>query len=911
MARKIPFAVDYHPSRKSPVLLDFANHINRTKPGSKQALVYDDPEYYVMEHIVTDEMALVGMGLKFKERRTATEVAEFLEMPLAHVEEKLWELSVAGAAAFEDVEGRREYWLEVWVPGHLEMMANNRENTKRYPEISYAFDAYGKKKGLIASGVLPMGMAPMRVIPIESAIQGNSRTATIEELSYYINKYDVFSVSDCSCRTVRETMGEGCGHLKEDMCIQMGYGAEYYIKTGRARQITREEVYEILQRAEENGLMHQIPNMDGPGNTHAICNCCGCGCLALRNVTMFKNPDFSRSNFVARIRPENCVACGECVENCPANALRLGQKIAAKTEVNQVDPHFDRPENATWLYDKWDPDYRSNRKVVMDCGTSPCKSLCPAHIGIQGYIKLASEGRYREALELIKHENPFPAVCGHVCPRYCEQACTRNSVDESVAIDEIKKFIAEQDLKEEHRFVPKKKHDYSDKKIAVIGGGPAGLSCAYYLAIDNYDVTVFEKEERMGGMLTWGIPSFRLETAVIESEIDVLRQLGVKFQTGVNVGEDIQLEDLRQQGFQAFYLAIGAQKGRLLGLPGENAAGVETGVDFLRRVNTTEQGSLPGRTVVIGGGNVAIDVARTAIRCAAGQVTMYCLEQDEEMPALPEEKEEAKEEGIRIENGWGPVAILEEEGRVCGIRLKRCLRVFDEEGQFHPLYDEEEMIDVPCEHVLLSVGQVIDWGRLLEGSAAVLRPNGTIAADPLTYQSAQEDLFVGGDCYTGPKFAIDAIAAGKEAAISLHRYVQPGQNLYYRLHRDYRPLHLENVDFQGFDRKPRQRLPKCSSTQERKSFRDMRGSFSPEQIKREADRCLACGRVVVDPYQCIGCGQCTTKCHFDAIYLEKVTDVHGHHVTELKPIVIRNLLKTKGKRVLHSLRKKVLPPAKN
>lgn len=894
----IPFATNYIPARRSETLLTFANHVNRTRPGSKGALSYEDPEYYVMEHMVTDEMALVGMAVLFKERQNAEQIAAKLQRTVEEVEDILWQLVDAGACFYETVNGVKEYWLEVWVPGHMEAIMNHPQ-AMMYPEIAYAFDAYGKKKGLIAPGLIPMGMAPMRVIPIESAIDSNSRRASYEEISHYLEDHTIFSVSNCSCRTVRESMGEGCGHLKEDMCIQLGHAAEYYIATGRARQITREEAKEILLKAEENGLMHEIPNLDGSGHTHAICNCCGCGCLALRNANMFRNPDFVRSNYVAKVDSDKCVACGECVENCPTNALKLGQKIKAKSPLPQVDPHIDRPENTKWGVEQWNPDYRENRSVVMEGGSSPCKSYCPAHIGIQGYVRLASEGKYHEALELIKHENPFPAVCGHICPRYCEQACTRSSIDESVAIDEIKKFIAEQDMHSDHRYVPKKKHDYSDKKIAVIGGGPAGLSCAYYLAIDNYDVTVFEKEAVLGGMLTWGIPSFRLERNVIESEIEVLRELGVKFRTGVDVGKDVTLDGLRQEGYQAFYVAIGAQGGRKLGLEGEDAEGVMTGVDFLRAVNLTEKSILNGKTVVIGGGNVAIDVARTAIRAGASEVHMFSLESRPEMPALPEEIHEALEEGIHIENGWGPKRILVKDGRVSGVEFKKCIQVFDEMKRFRPLYEEESTFFIEADHVLVSIGQSIEWGELLKDSQAKFLPNRALQADPTTYQSAVADVFVGGDAYTGPKFAIDAIAAGKEGAISIHRFVQPGHSLTLgRLKRDYKAFDKENVDFEGFDLKPRQQVDMMPAA--RKSFRDMRGSFSEHQIKAEADRCLSCGKTYVDEYMCLGCGQCTTKCKFEAISLERVKDAHGVYVSELKPYVIRNALKTKGKRILHS-----------
>ena len=898
----IPYAVDYEPKRKSETLLRFANHINRTKPGSKGELTFLDPEYYVMENLVSDEMAEVGMGLRFKEKLRIEEIAKNLERKPEEIEDILWNLVKSGAVFFETHKGEKVYWLELWVPGHMEAFMNHPEWDK-YPEVGIAFDAYGKKKGLIAPGVIPMGMSPMRVIPIERSIDGSSRKATFEEVSHYLNTNTRFSVSNCSCRTVRESMGEGCGHLKEDMCIQLGHAAEFYIATGRAREITREEAYEIIERAEENGLMHEIPNLDGSGETHAICNCCGCGCLALRNANMFHNPDFVRSNYRAVIDEEKCVACGECVEHCPVNALRLGQKIKSTEPVHDGFEHKDKPDNTKWTVNHWNPDYRENMKVVMDTGTSPCKSKCPAHIAVQGYVKLASEGKFKEALELIKEENPLPAVCGHICPRYCEEACTRNSVDESVAVDEIKKFIAMQDLKEEHRFIPRIRHDYHDKKIAVIGSGPAGLSCAYYLARDGYSVEVFEKEEVLGGMLHLGIPSFRLEKDVLQGEIDCLKEMGVIFNTGVEIGKDKTLDDLRKEGFKAIYLAIGANKGRRLNLEGEEAKNVFTGLEFLREINLHEKEILKGHVLVIGGGNVAIDVARGAIRAGAEEVTLVSLEEEHEMPALPEEIEEAKEEGVHFIHGYGPMELNVTGDILQEVIFKKCTQVKDASGAFNPQYDETDTKTLSCEFMITSVGQTFDYKDILKDEEVEFNPSGSLKANPLTYQ-VKEDLFTGGDVYTGPRFAIDAIAQGKEGAISIHRYVNPGQSLTIgRLRRNYESFNQELADVSGFDKLKRHTPGVKEGT--RKSFRDMRDTFTLVEMKEEANRCLSCGRAYVDDYMCLGCGQCTTKCHFGAISLEKVSDVESVTIKELKPLVVKNVIKTKAKTAIHSVKKLV------
>lgn len=875
-------------------VLDLANKISRTKRGSKLEIKPEHPEYKILEPVVTEEMAEAALCLELRKPKSAEEVAALCGKSIEKTEKLLWELAVAGVAFVNKIDGVDKYWHDIWVPGHMEMMVNNKENVKKYPQIAKAFDEYGRKKGPMAAGIFSVGTGPMRVIPIQSSIEGETRRASYEEVSKYLNENTIFSVSDCSCRTSREAMGEGCGHLKEDMCIQLGHAAEYYIRTGRGREITREEAFEIIKRAEENGLMHSIPNTDGLGKTHAICNCCGCSCFAMRIAGMYLNTDMVRSNYISKVDKDKCVACGECVEVCPVNALKLGQKLCTKTPIIE-EKRKDFPYNTEWGPDKWNSDYRTNRENVVETGTSPCKTECPAHISVQGYIKLASQGRYNEALELIKHENPFPAVCGRICPRKCESACTRGDIDDPVAIDEIKKFIAEQDLNIDNRYVPKLRHEYGNK-VGIIGGGPSGLSCAFYLAIDGYKVTVFEKQKVLGGMLTLGIPSYRLEKDVINAEIDILRELGVEFKTGVEVGKDVSLNDLRSQGYEAFYIAIGAQIGRKLGLEGEEAKGIITGVDFLRDVNLSNDIKLEGNVVVIGGGNVAIDVARTATRVGASKVDMFCLETRTEMPALTEEIEEAIAEDIEINNSWGPKRIFQENGRVIGIEFKKCLSVFDKNERFNPTFDENETKIVKTNHVLISVGQGMDWGSLLEGSKIELNPNKTIKVDSFTLQTGEPDVFAGGDAMTGPKFAIDAIALGKEGAISIHRYIQPGQSLIMgRDRRAYHALDKENLTFEGYDRTPRQRALHVDGKKSRETFKDLRTTFTEEQIKNETERCLGCGATTVDEFMCLGCGACTTRCKFDAISLVRKYDAASVPLEKLKPIIVKNVIKRKGR----------------
>ena len=830
--------------------------------------------------MITDEMAEVALAMKVRVPATAQWIAKRCKKSVERTEELLQEMSVIGLIEYnwENEDHHKQYVLPMFVPGCAEFMMMNAKQVEEHPELADFFEQMARLPLEKVTPMVPQGGAGigMHVIPVEKAIPSSQESASIEHISYWLNKYkDKYAVGACSCRRQQRVRGEGTGDLEDDLCIGVGDMADYLVETGKGRYIDYDEVMEILQRAEDNGYVHQITNIDGEEKIFAICNCAIGVCNGLRTSQLFNTPNMSRSAYRASVTKENCVACGRCVEYCPSGAARLGQKLCTKNGEIEY-PVQELPDETKWGRDKWSVDYRDKNQInCYDTGTAPCKASCPAHLPVQGYIKMASQGKYLDALKLIKTENPFPAVYGAICNRRCEDACTRGRVDQAVAIDEIKKFIAEQELHAKTRYIPPMLN-YSGKpfqeKIAVIGAGPAGMSAAFYLKKMGYPVTVFEKEKRPGGMLMNGIPSFRLEKDVIEAEIDVLREMGVEFRCGVEVGRDITVQKLRQDGYKAFYVAIGAQDGRKAGIPGEDAKGVLTGLEFLRCVNQDmENTRIAGRTVVIGGGNVAVDVARTALRAGASSVSMYCLETRETMPAAGDEIEEAAQEGIGICNSWGPKEILTENGRVTGVVFKKCVSVFDESGRFHPVYDEEQLLTVECEAVLVAIGQSVRWGELLAGTKAEFNRNGTVKADPVTYQTAEPDIFVGGDVYTGPKFAIDAIAAGKEGCVSIHRFVHPGQSLTIgRNLRQFSELDKDNLqlDPETFDNAKRQ-VPGRKSPDGNNNFRDLRSTFTEEQVRAEAGRCLGCGATVVDPNKCIGCGVCTTKCEFDAIHLSR------------------------------------------
>jgi NADPH-dependent glutamate synthase beta subunit-like oxidoreductase/Fe-S-cluster-containing hydrogenase component 2 len=887
-------------AKKRPNVLKLCRHI-QDLPGA--IVQYGDPEYNALACWVSDDEVKIAMTMKLRKHYTLDQLAKNAKMPLDKCAEIVKHATWGGLIfidtadpTFPEKDGKLQttYHVEIFVPGIMEAMCDNLELVQAHPIIAQSFSEYTIKRIMPLAGNIPVGHGVMRVVPISSAVAGDPQLKEDEKIEHYVETATDISVAPCSCRVSRRLMNEGCGHLEQDMCIQFNNGARGFIANGHARRITKEECYAIIKKAEDNGLMHEIPNIDGNGKTHALCNCCGCSCFSLRTGEYFHTATLVRSNYISHVDPEKCVACGECVEVCPMNALRLGERLENKNEIKIEEPlhAFDHK----WGPDKWNPEYRFNRQLIMnETGTAPCKVACPAHISIEGYIALAKEGRYAEALELIKKKNPFPAVCGRVCNKRCEDACTRGTIGDKnpVSIDEIKKFVAQLDLDEDTRVKPRIQHpEYHDHKMAVIGAGPAGLSCAYYLAEMGYDVTVFEKEEKLGGMLTLGIPSFRLEKNVVNAEIDAIKDLGVTFKTGVEVGKDVTIADLRKQGYEAFYVAIGAQGGRKLGVPNEDAKGVLSGVDFLRGVNLGKGQKLSGHVALMGAGNVAIDVARTALRYGAESVDLYCLESRDIMPAAKDEIAEAEEEGIKVNNGWGVKEFhKDEKGNLTEVVLKKCTAVFDKDHKFNPQYDEANVITVPCSYFLAAIGQSFEWGNLLAGTKAVVGRGGRCEADALTYETAEPDIFVGGDCYHGARFAIDAIATGKEGAESMHRHVHPGQSMLIgRVQNPYLAkyaLDKDNIDVQGWDNTPRQQVERVKV---KDKMADDRKVFSEEQLKAETSRCLKCGRTFVDETMCVGCGLCTTRCKFDAIHLQRRFDEHGRTYEEIAPSSVPHIL---------------------
>lgn len=880
-----------HKGEKEPreKILKLGKKITDCLPHKLHGLTTDDPEYWGLACVVTDEMADIALKMKVRKHYTFEQLLKMNKgYTSTELQKILDEMSHIGILEYDygdlydkngPIEGKRErrYLLPLFVPGSAEFTNMIKEQLDEHPELAMFFERMTFLPLEKVTPMVPPGGAGigMHVIPVEQAIDAKNTSLDIEHISYWLKKYEGhLSVGICSCRYGRSKLDEGCGDSCEEWCIGVGDMADYCVETNKGRKITYEEAIQILKNAEANGYVHQITNIDGENKIFAICNCNVNICNALRTSQLFNTPNMSRSAYTAHIDIDKCVACGKCVEYCPSGAVKLGQKLNTKNGPIKYPKH-ELPDHMPWGKDKWDEDYRDKNRInCYQTGTAPCKVACPAHIAVEGYIKMVKEGRFRDALALIKKDNPFPAICGRVCNKRCEAACTRGKIDEAVAIDDIKKFVAELDLQSNTRYIPDivipSNMGRWKEKIAIIGAGPAGLSCAYYLATKGYYPVVFEKNEKPGGMLTYGIPSYKLEKDVIDAEIEILKELGVTIKCGVEVGKDVTIASLREEGFKAFYIAIGCQGGKLPGIPGEDAKGTSVAVKFLHDATVDKSTILNGNVVVVGGGNVAIDCARTAKRFKANKVSVFSLEDRNHMPATNQEILETLDEGIEINNGYGPKEIIKDEnGCVKQIVFKKCLSVNDPvTHKFNPVYDENDTVTVDATHVIFAIGQTINWGNLLEETKVTFQHGNYPVADKLTYQTNEPVIFVGGDVYTGPKFAIDAIEAGKCAAESLHRFVQPGTSLTIgRNRRDFIELNKDDLVIDGYDNQGRNEPGMDETIDYRNSFKDAHKTFTKEQAMSEANRCLCCGASIVDENKCIGCGVCTTKCEFDAIHL--------------------------------------------
>jgi len=541
---------------------------------------------------------------------------------------------------------------------------------------------------------------------------------------------------------------------------------------------------------------------------------------------------------------EKCSSCGDCVEACPVDLInefeeRLTTRKAASKQYPQAIP--------------------SAMTISKAAARPPCKLTCPAGCNGQGYVALISKGKYAEALDHIKQWIPLPASLGRICHHPCEQQCNRNEVDTPVGIAPLKRFVTDFVRQQRQNGIlpieEKPVIDTSKPKVAVVGAGPSGLACAYDLVKQGYRVTIFEAGDQPGGQLYSAIPKYRLPKDILATDIQEIIDAGIELKLNTPINGKPSLDDLKAQGYRAIYLGIGAQKGRSLPMPGTDLPQVLLSLDFLRDVNLDRPVNIGSRVVVIGGGNVAMDVARTARRLGAQEVCAVCLESPEEIPSHPWEIEEAEEEGVVINHRWGPTQVIGKDGRVTAIEFRRCTAVFDSEGRFNPTYNDSETTRFDCDTVIIAIGQTTDLSALSENSAVKTTGGGFIIADPITLATDEEGIFAGGDGVTGPRSAVEAIHHGHEAAISIDRYLN---GLDLREGRE-KPEETPATLPEGkHPKKQRAAVARISLEQRIAGFDEIEATFTEEEARAEAERCLDCGL-------CSECLQCVAACQAEAI----------------------------------------------
>ena len=615
-----------------------------------------------------------------------------------------------------------------------------------------------------------------------------------------------------ACLTCKQREGcspfESCPNsipVKERCCAKLGY-------------------CELQAVVEFIGLKESIPRYifkdlpikkDEPLFTQDYNLCIGCtrcvrACKDLRGIGALgfisRDGEVIAGPIASSLRESGCKFCGACVEVCPTGAL--------------LDLNIKRAEREAALV--------------------PCSNACPAGIDVPRYVRLTAEGKFAEAAAVVNEKVPFPRVLGRVCLHPCEGVCRRGQLNQPIAICALKRFVAEQDTSLWQ--TKTKKAGPTGKKVAVVGSGPTGLTAAYYLAKLGHSVTVFESLPEPGGMMRVGMPGYRLPREVLDSEIEGIKSVGVEIKTNSKVES---LDRLKQQGFNAIFLAIGAHRGMKLGIRGEDAKGVDNGISFLRKVSTGEETKIGRKVAVIGGGNVAIDAARTALRLGAKEVQLNCLEKREEMPALPEEIESALEEGITLSCSCGPKRILTENGKVTGVEFIRCTSVFDKEGRFCPCYDEDTVTSMEADTVILAVGQTPDTSALSEEIKTTRR--GTIDVDPDTLATNLRGFFAGGDAATGPASVIKAIAAGRKAATSIDKYLGGSGDISEVLAETAKASPSFGRD-EGFADKPRLKMPHLTVERRISDFSEVELGFPKQRACDEAARCLKCdARLQISP----------------------------------------------------------------
>ncbi len=868
------------------------------------------PEYQILANLLTDKQADVVLAAGLRKVRTVSALSRRSGYVTEDIVRISGELAQLGFFSSWVEDGVRKYYADAFVPATMMNVLTNEVTVANHPEVAELFDRYIARMDDMFPANRAVGTGMVRVIPAAASISdknssdsgedgSNSEESVVsdyDKLSYYLDNASKLCVSSCACAVARRVECEGDGTIENGLCLHLDRQAEYYIETGRGREITRNEALRLLRRTDSIGLIHTLVNTYAKGKALTICTSSYSTCLGLRGAIDKGTFVSVASNFIAE-RKDGCVACGKCMSSCPTNAIRMSSRFSLIDVQSILSPMRKNERNDEGV------DYRERFEECDRSGTAPCMAYCRLGMPVQAFLNLTEAGEYEKAYELMLENNPFPTITSLLCVCESESHCARGRIDEAVAIKDVERFLSAK-CSADHP-IPSTINSAGtvyDDKIAIVGSGAAGMSCAYFLAKMGYRPVIFEKDNIPGGALSKYVPIYRIDKSIVEQEFDKLEKMGVEIRCGINVGVDITAEELKKAGFGAFMLAIGMQDGKFADASGNDAEGIYSGMEYLRMLNRNEIEIHKGDVVVVGDGIVAFSLARSIARKGGNDVFLFTKCSRDEIDMELEELLNAETEGVEVNNEWVISEVLGTAGRVSAAVFKKVIRKKGYGNESLPEYDENDIRTVECSTLIYAVNQVIDWCGLDKQFGIEIDPKKNLPViDFRTFETSVPGVFAGGDMAEGDFGVADSIKEGRICAESIHRYLRKGQNLKIaRRKGKYVPINRDSINYQSVDYSPVQRVHAEYDKRyvNRRSFFFGKVVYSDDQAKAEASRCLDCSKISYDADRCIGCGQCSAKCPTSSFGMAKRSrkDVFSDgYESNMSSLIVSRVVSSKGK----------------
>ncbi len=898
-------------------------------------------EYRILSILLTEKQADVALAAGLRKERTVSVLSRKSGYTIEEVTRVANDLAELGLFSTWMDDGTRKYYMDAFFPATMINVLTNKTVVANHPELGELYDKYAAKLDDMFPDNRAVGTGMVRVLPVQDSVSIDSSAAAVrigtqddddddesdesdgsdesaegisdddgivskyEKISFYLNKANRFCLSSCACAVARRLTCEGDGFIEDDKCLHLDRMAEYYIETCRGREISRQEAFDFIRKTDAAGYLHVLVNTYGRGRALTICTSKYSTCFGLRGAISRGTYASVASNFIAGYSESDCIACKECMKKCPTNALRMSSRFSMADIQKILSPKRRRENEAEHI------DYRDSFEECDKSGTSPCISFCRLQMPVQSFLELTKAGEYEKAYGLMLENNPFPSITSLLCVCKSERNCLRFRMDEPVAIKDIERFLSEK-CSGTYPLPNTQKIDGGtyDDRIAIIGSGVAGMSCAYFLAKKGYRPVIFEKQRIPGGALATHVPAYRIKRDVVEQEILKLERMGVEIRCGISVGEDITIDELRNAGFRAFLVAIGMQKGEIMPAAGNDADGIYTGMDYLRKLNMNEITTHKGAVVIVGDGIVAFSIARSIIRKSGNDVFLFTSCRREEIDMELEELLNTESEGVEIVNGWAISEVLNTDGRVSAAVFKKIVRKNpydisrgDEEDDDDDAYDDEDTRTIECATLIYAGQQKVDWCGLDKQFGVEVNPENDLPTiNERTLETSAPGVFVAGEMAEGEFGAADSINEGRLAAESIHRYLRQGQNLVAgRRKGNYSPVNKDAVNYQTIDYVRVQRINADYEKKHmnRRNFSLGKKTYTEDQAKLESSRCLNCGKVAYDDGKCIGCGQCVVKCPTGAIWMEKRArrdSFSSGYDANVSAMVLSRVASSKGKR---------------